>query len=260
MYFKSFPKMLYDVDKSDGTYSLINVVDITKNVRVIKRVLENITLYDEYDMMDGETIEMVAEKIYGNPELHWVIMIVNQRYDYLRDFPMSSTEFEEYIDEKYGATKYQVKHYRQNGLVTEARATLKVPSSTIGAADNQFKVTDFITGPTGAAKVESIDIANSVVNILLDRGNFVAGQTCSVSGFRLDEDTTTEPSTFSWNYRIGRLTFVVPQNALVIPPVYRPITNYDYEMEENEKKRRIKLISPELIQQFIREFEELIVT
>lgn len=259
MYFKSFPKMLYDVDKNDGTYSLINVVDITKNVRVIKRVLENITLYDEYDMMDGETVEMVAEKIYGNPELHWVIMIVNQRYDYLRDFPMSSTEFEEYVDEKYGIAKFQVKHYRQNGLVTEARATLKVPSSTIGPDNNQFKITDFIAGPTGAAKVESIDSANSIVNILLDRGNFVAGQTCIVSGFRLDEDTTTEPSTFSWKYR-NRLSFTVPQNALVIPPVYRPVTNYDYEMEENEKKRRLKLISPELIQQFIREFEQLIIT
>lgn len=257
MYFKNFPKILYDIDKADGTYSLINVVDITKNVRVIKKVLENITLYDEYDMMDGETVELVAEKIYGNPELHWIIMLINERYDYLRDFPMSSEELDEYIEEKYGSAKFNVKHYELNGLITEARATLKVPANTIGTAVNQFKVTDFISGPTGGAKVESINQQTSTINILLDRGNFIAGQFCLVSGFRLDEDTTTEPSTFSWKYN-GRFTFTVPQNALNIPSVYTPITNYDYENNLNESKRRIKLIAPELVQQFIREFETLI--
>lgn len=258
MYFKSFPKIPYDIDKSDGTYSLINVVDITKNVRVIKKVLENITLYDEYDMMDGETVELVAEKIYGNPELHWIIMLVNERYDYLRDFPMSIEELDEYVEEKYGSTKFNIKHYEQNGLITEARATLKVPASTIGTDDNQFKVTDFITGPTGAAKVESINQQTSTLNILLDQGNFIAGQQCVVSGFRLDEDVSTDPSTFSWKYRGFRFNFIVPQNALFIPDVYIPVTNYDYENTLNEGKRRIKLIAPELAQQFIREFETLI--
>lgn len=254
MYFQKFPKVFYDFDKADGDFSLLSMVDITKNVRVIKKILENITLYDEYDMMDGETVEIVAEKIYGNPELHWVIMLVNQKYDYLRDFPMSSEEFEEYMDEQYGSNKFAVRHYERKGLVSEARAILKVPQTSI----ENFVKTDFIVGPKGTARVDEINQSNNTVSILLDSGTFTAGETCAVYGFRMDEDDSTEPSTFSWNYRI-RFNFVVPQNPLTIFPEYIPVTNYDYEIRLNEQKRRIKLISPELITQFVKEFETLIV-
>lgn len=254
MYFQKFPKVFYDFDKTDGDFSLLSMVDITKNVRVIKKILEDITLYDEYDMMDGETVEIVAEKIYGNPELHWVIMLVNQKYDYLRDFPMSSEEFEEYMDEQYGTKKFSVRHYERKGLVSEARAILKVPAASL---ENFFK-TDFIVGPNGTARVDEINPSNSTITILLDSGTFTAGETCVVYGFRMDEDDSTEPSTFSWNYRI-RFNFVVPQNPLTIFPEYTAITNYDYETRINEQKRRIKLISPELITQFVKEFENLIV-
>lgn len=256
MYFQNFPKIFYDVDKSDGDFSLLTLVDITKNVRVIKRVLENITLYDEYDMMDGETIELVAEKVYGNPELHWILMLVNQKYDYIRDFPLSSAELDEYIETSYGIEKFSVRHYEKDGIISEARAILKVPSNFI----TQFRATDFITGPSGAARVEEIFESESALSLLMDRGVFKMGELCLNSGFRLDEDTTTEPSTFSWNNR-PRFNFTVPQtaNAFTVNEQYIPITNYDYEVRENEKKRRIKLIAPELIQQFIREFETLIV-
>ena len=85
MYFANFPKIVYDFDLSNGTDYKV-VTDITRNVRVRKQILENIALYDFYDIAEGETPEIVSEKIYGTPYYHWVIMLVNQRYDYVNDF------------------------------------------------------------------------------------------------------------------------------------------------------------------------------
>ena len=101
MYFKQFPQIYYDFPQANSSDTELQILtDVTTNVRFRKQVLENVTLYDEYDMLEGETPEMVAEKVYGNPELHWVIMLANQRYDYLKDFPMSSRELELYCIDK----------------------------------------------------------------------------------------------------------------------------------------------------------------
>lgn len=110
MYFEKFPQIYYEFD-INGVRETRIVRDVTLNVRIRKAILENITLYDEYDIRDGETPEIISHKIYGSPLYHWVIMMVNERYDYLNDFPMSSQEFERYVADKYGLNVYAVHHH-----------------------------------------------------------------------------------------------------------------------------------------------------
>ena len=121
MYFKNFDKIYYDFD-INGVRDLRIVSDITKNVRFRKEVLANITIYDEYDIMDGETPEIIAEKVYGNPNYHWIIMLANERYDYVTDFPLSSHQLEKHINDKYGqAHIYDTHHYvNENGYVVDS--------------------------------------------------------------------------------------------------------------------------------------------
>lgn len=100
-YFANFPDILYPFALG-GKITLVRVKDIVANVRLRKSILSNITLYDEYDIMDGETPEMIAERVYGDPNLHWVIMLTNDRYDLWNDFPMSGEALTRYIENKYG--------------------------------------------------------------------------------------------------------------------------------------------------------------
>lgn len=100
-YFSYFPRIYYNFNVG-GKESLITVKDIALNVRVRKEVLENITLYDEYDIEDGETPDIISERLYGKPYYHWTILLVNQRYDHLRDFPMKQVDLERHVTEKYG--------------------------------------------------------------------------------------------------------------------------------------------------------------
>ena len=164
MYFKEFPKFLYNF-KVNGKDKAVIVKDITQNVRVRKEILANITLYDEYDIRDGETPEIIAEKVYGSPLYHWVVMLCNQKYNYIDDFPLSTYNLEQHVTQKYGVgNEYATHHY------------------------------------------------------------------VDVNGYQVHSDA----------------------------PGATSVSNYQYEDDENEKKRRIKLISPELLQTILKNFKDSI--
>lgn len=122
MYFKDFPQFLYEFRV--GTKNKTSIVtDITRNIRFRRDVLANITVFDEYDIVDGETPEIIAEKVYGNPEYHWIIMLANDRYDYLEDFPLSQYELEKKIADKYPSNVYGIHHYEDaDGFVVNSNA------------------------------------------------------------------------------------------------------------------------------------------
>jgi len=44
-----------------------------------------------YNIKDGETLESIAEFIYGDTELWWVIAFINQIEDVIFDLPISQT-------------------------------------------------------------------------------------------------------------------------------------------------------------------------
>ena len=52
MYFQNFPAIYYEYEIG-GKKVLRTVTDITQNIRVVSSILDSITLYDEYDIMDG---------------------------------------------------------------------------------------------------------------------------------------------------------------------------------------------------------------
>lgn len=109
MYFKQFPNIYYPFNIK-GVDTLKIVKDITLNVRVIRDVLENVLLYNEYYIQDGDTPEIIAEKMYGDPNLHWTIMLVNGKFDYVNDFPLSDASLEQMVLEKYGRGNRDAQH------------------------------------------------------------------------------------------------------------------------------------------------------
>ena len=252
MYFSQFPKIYYDLPVTSATDTTLQILtDITINVRVRKEILENITLYDEYDMKEGETPEIIAEKYYGNPELHWTIMLVNERYDYHNDFPLSTQELYENAIAKYGSENLdQIHHYEKDGLIVQGQGLLTVsdqlyqaiiPKSDVIQNEYVFaQVVDKVVTATGPKAV-----------ILLEKGKFVAGQDITLYGIRVNEDTRVS------GYG-AVMAYTLPNNAFQLSTGYTAVTNIQHEETENEKKRRIKLISPQLIQQVVKELKDLI--
>lgn len=242
MYFANFPKIVYDFDLSNGTDYRV-ITDITRNVRLRKYILENISLYDYYDIAEGETPEIISEKIYGTPYYHWVIMLVNQRYDYVNDFPLSQRELDVHIRKKYTEQKmYNVHHYAVNDVVKEGVNVLKIIDSPLsGGSIGGFTTGDIIEGQTNKylARVEQILETTSeyvIMKVSMREGRFSENET--ILGVYENINAIVEQCT--------------------IPQEYTTVSNYDYEFQVNESKRRIKIVDPKLIDQVVREFEDIL--
>ena len=171
MYFKSFPVIPYD---SKGDLQFKDVTNLLRRVGMRTKLKTNTFLYDTYSVKEGETPEMIAHKLYGDSELHWIIMLVNEITDRYHQWPMSGMQFLDYINDKY-SNPDGIHHYET-------------------------------TQTSGDTKIK-IEVENDV-----------------------DEDAYTG------------LT---------------PITNREYEENEQDKKRKIRLVDPNFIGQFVDEFEKL---
>jgi len=119
MYFKRFPTIYYTLrEKNVDVFKI--VTDITTNVRIRKQALSNITLWEYYDIREGETPEIIAEKFYKDATLHWTIMLANNRYNVYDDFPLSYNQLMLYVDKKYPGTQNSIKEYRKDGFVVDS--------------------------------------------------------------------------------------------------------------------------------------------
>ena len=86
------------------------IVDITANVRLNQQTLDNFVNYDYDVTTDGDTPEIISYNKYGTSFNHHLIILANDKYDWRESTPLTATEFESYINEKY-SDPYGIHHY-----------------------------------------------------------------------------------------------------------------------------------------------------
>ena len=109
MYFNNFPNVLVPFEFKGETV-LIQLVDIILNVRVRAYVIDRITLFDEYDIEENETFDIISTKLYGTPHYHWLIMLINERLHWVDDFPRLDDDLLEHVAAKYGVDNVYAIH------------------------------------------------------------------------------------------------------------------------------------------------------
>jgi len=170
MYFANFPVIPYD-SVGNGNFKL--VTNLLKRVAVRAKVRTNTAFYDTYDVKSGETPEILADKLYKDAELHWVILLVNDITDRYHQWPKNTNQFLAYVNDKY--SNVDATHHYEISQVS-GDTTIKIDIGT----DN--------TGHSGASVV----------------------------------------------------------------------TNYEYEEDLQNKKRKIRLLDPSYLGAFVSEYEKLI--
>ena len=169
MYFTSFPVIPYD-SVGDGNFKM--VTNLLKRVGVRAKVKANVSVFDTYDLKEGETPEMIADKLYDDPELHWVVLLMNDITDRYHQWPLNHNQFIAHINDKYD--NIDATHHYEIAQ-TSGDTTIKINIGT----DN--------TEHSGATAV----------------------------------------------------------------------TNYEYEVTHEDKKRKIRLLDPAYIDAFVTEYQEL---
>ena len=97
-YFAQFPLIPYD---SVGAGNFKLVTNLLKRVGIRAKIKANVSVFDTYDVKEGETPEMLADKFYDDPELHWVVLMMNDITDRYHQWPLNHNQFLAHINDKY---------------------------------------------------------------------------------------------------------------------------------------------------------------
>lgn len=285
-FFDKFPLVRYTLDKG-----LLSEYDTVRNllfrVGIIKDVMENnIDAYYYFTIPDGERPETVAEKIYGDPEAHWIILYANNIYDPYYDWPMDNRTFEKYIIDKYGSVEWaKTNWHHYEKVITRENPSAQVIDTTRYEV-NDTKLTDGILtifdaeedyginetvyiGPsnesnTFSGKVIAWNSSNGQIVLANTIGQaksyqFLIGASSAANGTILKIDlpavpmdaynTLTDTTDFSTYEVGGRTVFeTISRNR---------VSYYDYEESLNENKRLIKIIQPRYYSQLVTELNNL---
>ena len=128
MYFSRMGKIQYGFDKNNFKI----VTDLMKRVKIKDKVLNEFSLYDKYDVVSGDTPESIAFKHFGDPELHWVILLTNNITDAYYGWPMGYAEFETFIKDKY-TNPEAIHHYEKPQSSGSTEKMLECLSTDAGA-------------------------------------------------------------------------------------------------------------------------------
>jgi hypothetical protein len=97
-YFKKFPTIGYDIF---GNGQKTIAVDILQRIKMRDLLLNNYLIFYTYTVKDGETPEMIADKLYNDSRYHWVVLLANNIVDPIYDWPMSQENLILTIHKKY---------------------------------------------------------------------------------------------------------------------------------------------------------------
>jgi hypothetical protein len=104
MYFNNHPLLSYG-DKT--------IVDIFRRAIPHKAIVDNAVVLQLYDVKDRETPENLAYKLYGDVELHWIILTLNNIVNVNVDWPKSTQDFNTYVSKKYDIP--DARHHYEDG-------------------------------------------------------------------------------------------------------------------------------------------------
>ena len=124
MYFSSFPTIPYD---SVGNGDFKMGTNLLKRVSIRSKVKANVSVFDTYDVKEGETPEMIADKLYDDSQLHWIVLMMNNITDRYHQWPKNNNQFLSFIRDKYDNPQ-GIHHYEINQVSGDT--TIKIDIGT----------------------------------------------------------------------------------------------------------------------------------
>lgn len=183
-YFRELPDVEYQSFLSDrrSSQDYLTIKNFFRRVKLRDDLQSIFTVFDKYTIPDGARPDTVAEDLYGDSTLDWVVLIVGGILNVNTEWPLSDHDLYRFAENKYGLTNlYDTKFY------------------------------------------ETYQVVDSLNRLILPAGLVV-------------DQNFTIPN---------------PDNkTLTITPT-RPVSNYEYEVRENDKKRQIYILKNQYLDQFL---------
>ena len=191
-YFDLFPDVQLPSfsNKRNSSNDYITTKNLFKRGKVRDEFFQDVTTFYQYSVNGDDRPDNVADKVYDNDKLDWVVLIANNIINIRDEWPMGQYDFQRYLNNKYDSTQLgQIHHYETN------------------------------------------EVRNPDDKLLLQ------------SGLTVDSDFTFSYTYQGTQYNVSNLTSV---------------SNFEHEVNKNDKKRVIYLLRPEYVGTIISDMREIL--
>ena len=117
-YFRNIPDFEYVNRTKDGQFisNYTQVKNFFKKGKIREDLFQDLTVFEKYSILGDDRPDNVANEIYGDPTLDWVVLLSNNIVNIYNEWPLSQQAFEAYVLDKYKtlAKLDEVHHYESN--------------------------------------------------------------------------------------------------------------------------------------------------
>ena len=122
-YFTYFKTIGYDVRGIKGNLQVNAITNVLQRVRLKADFINDRSFFAEYFVQDGQTPESIAYDLYGDSELHWIIMYAQGITNPYYDWPLIYFDLNKFITKKYGVNGSTNVHHYEDGDGYEVDST-----------------------------------------------------------------------------------------------------------------------------------------
>ena len=155
-YFSRLPNLDYPslLKTRKSNLDFVQTKNLFRRAKVREDLFADFMQFDKYKIIGDERPDNVAEKVYGNDNLDWVILMSNNIIDINNEWPLSQFQLNEFLNDKYTPQELVSIHHYETLELRDNKNQLILPAGLV--VDEDFNLEYFSGG--------QVKSTNSLIN------------------------------------------------------------------------------------------------
>jgi len=140
-YFAELPNIAYQspLKHKNSSRDYIVIKNIFRRSKLFDYLNDNVNLFNKYVIGDGARPDTIAEDLYGDAELDYVVILVAGIININHEWPLQDYQVYDYALEKYGSeTEMNANHHYETFEIKDDKGRQILPPNLI--VDDEFKI------------------------------------------------------------------------------------------------------------------------
>ena len=144
-YFRKLPNLNYPslLKTRESNTDFIQTKNLFRRVKVREDLFANFMQFDKYKIVGDERPDNVAQKVYDNDDLDWVILLSNNIVDLNNEWPLTQFQLNEFLNEKYSPQQLVSIHHYETLELRDNKNQLILPAGIV--VDENFNL-EYLSG------------------------------------------------------------------------------------------------------------------
>ena len=132
-YFKHFPDIFYQspLSHKNSSNDFIFIKNLFRSNKLLDWLSTQTTIFNKFIVADGARPDTVAEEIYGDAELDYIVIISCGITNIRDEWPLSNKELYEFAEDKYGLAGLNAIHHYETLEVRDQNDRLILPAGQL---------------------------------------------------------------------------------------------------------------------------------